>query len=155
MFIHEVCAAFDKANIPYAIVGGYAVALHGAMRGTIHIDIVIHWTLQNLKSAEKILNQMGLVSLLPLDANDLYHFREEYIKKRNLVAWNFYDPKNPINQIDLIITYDLKKWDIKVIETSLGKIKIVGIKSLIAMKKAAGRPQDLEDIKALERLWKK
>lgn len=152
MFIHDLCLALEKEKIPYAIVGGYAVALHGAMRGTIDIDLVIHWTLKNLQKVEQVFAGLGLVSLLPIKAIDLFHFKEEYIKNRHLIAWNFYDPKNPINQIDLIINYDLQKATTKTITTSQGKLKILSIKELIAMKKASGRPQDLEDVKALENL---
>ncbi len=150
MFIHDVCKSLDKAKIPYAIVGGYAVALHGALRGTIDIDIVINWTLKNLENAEKTLKNLGLTSLLPIDSNNLFHFKDEYIQNRNMIAWNFYDSKNPINQVDIIINYDLKNAEIKTIKTTLGKIKILSRKDLIVMKKASGRPQDLEDIKALE-----
>lgn len=152
MFLDKVCNALNKKNIPYAIVGGYAVALHGIVRGTIDVDIAIHWTLQNLKKVEETLKELGLVSLLPIDANSVFQFREEYIKNRNLTAWNFYDPKNPINQIDIIITYDLKKGHTKTITSNSGKIKVLALKDLIAMKKASGRKQDLEDVKALENL---
>lgn len=152
MFIHDVCAALAKEKIPYAIVGGYAVALHGAMRGTIDIDIVIHWTLNHLQKVETVFKEMGLVSLLPINAKDLFHFKEEYIRNRHLIAWNFYDPKNPINQVDLIINYDLRKGSTKTITTLQGKLKILSAKDLIAMKKASGRPQDLADVKALENL---
>lgn len=152
MFIHDVCIALEKAKIPYAIVGGYAVALHGAIRGTIDVDIAIQWSLKNLVKIEKALKEMGLVSLLPIDSNSLYHFRDEYIQNRHLIAWNFYDPNKPINQVDVIINYDLKMASTQTIETSQGKIKILSRKDLIAMKKASGRPQDLEDAKALETL---
>lgn len=152
MFIHDVCDALDKAKIPYAIVGGYAVALHGAIRGTIDVDIAINWTLKNLENVEKAFKGIGLVSLLPIDSNSLFHFRDEYIQQRNLIAWNFYDPKNPINQVDIIINYDLKKGHTKLITTSSGNIKVLSLHNLIAMKKASGRPQDLEDVKALENL---
>lgn len=152
MFIHQICDAFEKAKINYAIVGGYAVALHGAVRGTIDIDIAIHWTLANLQKVEKVLKEIGLVSVLPIDASTLFHYREEYIKNRNLIAWNFYDPINPANQIDIIVNYDLKNARTKSLITSSGKIKILEKNDLIAMKKASGRPQDLEDVKALELL---
>lgn len=152
MFIYDVCAAFDKTKIPYAIVGGYAVALHGAVRGTIDVDIAIHWTLKNLENVEKTLMEIGLVSLIPVDSKSVFHFREEYIQKRHLIAWNFYDPKNPVNQVDIIINYDLKNASTKTIKTSFGKIKVLSRKDLIAMKRASGRPQDLEDVKALESL---
>lgn len=152
MFIQKICSALDQAKIPYAIVGGYAVSLHGAVRGTVDIDIVISWTLENLKNIEKTLKEIGLASLLPIDSNSLFLFRDEYIQNRQMIAWNFYDPNNPINQIDIIINYDLKKGHTKTILTSLGKIKVLSRKDLIAMKKASGRPQDLEDVKALEQL---
>lgn len=152
MFIHQVCSALNKAKIPYAIVGGYAVALHGAMRGTIDVDIVIHWTLKHLENVEKVFKEIGLVSSLPIDANSVFHFREEYIQKRHLIAWSFYDAINPINQVDVIINYDLKNAQTTTIKTSLGKLRVLSRKDLIAMKKASGRPQDLEDVKALEKL---
>ncbi|MEI8366656.1 MAG: hypothetical protein WCF65_09605 [Parachlamydiaceae bacterium] len=152
MFIHDVCTALDIAKIPYAIVGGYAVALHGAVRGTIDVDIAITWTLKNLEHIEKALKKMGLVSLLPIDSNSLFHFRDEYMKERNMIAWNFYDPRNPVHQIDIIINYDLRNGHIKTITTPSGKVKVLARQDLIAMKKASGRPQDLEDVKALESL---
>ncbi len=152
MFIHDVCAALDNAKIPYAIVGGYAVALHGALRGTIDIDIAIRWTQKNLEKVERAFKKLGLVSLLPIDSNSLFHFRDEYIQKRHLIAWNFYDPSNPVNQVDVIINYDLKNAGTKTIYTYSGKVRVLSREDLIAMKKAAGRPQDLEDVKALENL---
>jgi len=152
MFIHEVCKALDQVKIPYAIVGGYAVALHGALRGTVDVDIVINWTLKNLKNTEKVFNEIGLVSLLPINSDNLFHFRDEYMQNRNLIAWNFYDPKKPTNQVDIIINYDLRNGHTEIINTSQGKIRVLSKKDLITMKKASGRPQDIEDVKALENL---
>ncbi len=150
MFIHDICSALDKAKVSYAIVGGYAVALHGAIRGTVDVDVVIEWSLKNLQDVEKAFKQMGLVSLLPINAETLFHFREEYIQNRNLIAWNFYDTSNPLNQVDIIINYDLKNAsNPKVVKTSLGSIQILALNDLIKMKQASGRPQDLEDAKAL------
>jgi hypothetical protein len=152
MFIHEICKAFQKEHIPYAIVGGYAVALHGAVRGTVDIDVVLKWTKSNLKKIVKTLNELGLVSRLPLDPESVFHFREEYIKNRNLIAWNFYDPKNPLHQVDIIITYDLEGAKVDHFKTPLGNISVLSLNDLIEMKRASGRTQDIEDIKTLENL---
>jgi hypothetical protein len=152
MFITKVCKALQEAKIPYAVVGGIAVALHGAPRGTIDIDLVIKWSLENLKKTEKVLISLGLVSRIPVDANSVYHFRDEYIKNRKMIAWNFYDPLKPSNEVDIIITYDLTGAHTKTIKIASGDIKVLSIKDLIAMKKASGRPQDLEDVKSLEQL---
>lgn len=150
MFIHQICNALQKAGVPYAIVGGYAVALHGVPRGTFDVDFVIQWSLTNLLKTEQTLKSLGLVSRIPVDANSVFHFRNEYIEKRNLIAWNFYNPVNPIHAVDVIITFDLKKAKVQTIRTVGGNIKVLSKKDLIAMKKASGRPQDLEDIKSLE-----
>lgn len=152
MFIYRVCQALNEAKIPYAIVGGYAVALHGAIRGTIDVDIAIHWTLKNLEKTEQALKGLGLVSRLPIDAKNTFHFRDEYIKNRNLIAWNFYDPHNPVNQVDIIINFDLKNAHTEIITRRSTKIKILSKMDLIAMKKASGRPQDLSDVEALKNL---
>jgi hypothetical protein len=39
MFIETVSKALSDHNVSYAVVGGYAVALHGAVRGTIDVNI--------------------------------------------------------------------------------------------------------------------
>ena len=151
-FLNLICSALTDQGVRYAIVGGHAVALHGAVRGTVDIDIVLVWDLKSLKSAEEALIGIGLVSRLPIDADDVFHFRDEYVHNRNLIAWDFYNPSNPVEQVDIVITYNLKAKKTKNIETLGGSVKILSRKELIAMKRASGRPQDLEDVKALEKL---
>ncbi len=104
------------------------------------------------RKTEEALQTMGLVSRIPVDAKNIFTFRDEYIQNKQLIAWNFYDPIHPINQVDIIINYSLEGSSTKTIKTSDGKIKILSQDALIAMKKASGRPQDLEDVKSLEQL---
>ena len=52
MFIQNVIRTLEKHRIKYALVGGYAVALHGAIRGTVDVDIVIALTKASLEGAE-------------------------------------------------------------------------------------------------------
>jgi len=154
MLINEVCDLFSEKKIPYAIVGGYAVSLHGAVRGTFDIDFVTRWTLGNLKKIEMALNSLGLQSRLPISAEDVFQFRDEYVKNRNLIAWQFIDVNRPDRQIDIIITFDLTGKKTKNIKTGSGGIRLLSIDDLITMKKQSGRPQDLEDIASLEQLKK-
>lgn len=151
-FLEKACAALTASKVKYAVVGGHAVALHGAVRGTVDVDVIISWTLAGLKRAEAALANIGLVSRLPITANDIYQFRDEYITKRNLIAWNFYNPDDLSEQLDLVITTDLKGKTTRQVKLSTGNIRILSRRDLIAMKKESGRPQDLEDISALERI---
>ncbi len=75
--LERVCGALRDAGVRYAVVGGYAVALHGAVRGTLDIDVALHWSRTNLLRAETALQGIGLVSRLPVTGNEVYDFRDE------------------------------------------------------------------------------
>lgn len=152
LFINNVCIALDQAGVRYAIVGGYAVALHGAVRGTMDVDIVINWDLGSLRKTVKALNEIGLVSSLPVGAEEVFRFRDEYIQNRNLIAWSFYNPGDISQQVDIIITFDLKGKGRKRLSSRSGALHLLALAELIDMKRESGRPQDLEDVKALESL---
>ena len=151
MFIERICQSLNKHNVNYAIVGGHAVALHGAVRGTIDIDFVIQWSIENLCNAEKALKAEGLESRLPLSAQDIFDNRAQYIEDRNLIAWNFYNPNKLDEQVDLIINYDLAQKQTVEIQSVNTTIPVLDKASLIAMKRESGREQDLLDIQALEK----
>ncbi len=152
MFLQRVIGALEKRRVKYALVGGYAVALHGAVRGTIDIDIVIALSKRAYQRAEAALADLGLTPQLPLTAEDVYTFREEYINNRNLTAWSFVNRDNPLEVVDILITADVNKL-VTITKKALGmNIRIAAIPDLIALKRRSNRPQDREDIKALEKL---
>ncbi|HCU53656.1 MAG TPA: hypothetical protein DIC36_05035 [Gammaproteobacteria bacterium] len=151
-FLARVAAALDAAGVRYALVGGYAVALHGAVRGTVDVDIILAWNVRTLRAAEQALHGLGLVSRLPITADDMFRFRDEYRRNRNLLAWNFYNPRDLTEQLDVVISTDLKGKKVRSIQTAEGRVRLLSRADLIAMKRASGRPQDLADIEALERL---
>lgn len=155
MWILEAVKELQKNKVQFAIAGGYAVALHGAVRGTVDLDLVVVLTLENLEKLQNTCHSLGLQSRIPVLAKEIFSFREEYIEKRNLIAWSFVDKKNSAKVIDIIITHNLKTMGTKTVTIHGVKVPLVNIKSLIAMKRDAGRPQDLEDIKALEALDEK
>jgi len=138
-----------KQKINYMIVGGYAVNFHGFSRNTVDIDLVIKFSLSNLKKIEKILHGMGMISRLPIDAVSVYKFREEYIQNRNLIAWNFYKIDDPTVQVDILITHDVKDFKSEMFRVGDFKFKVISRDDLIEMKKKSGREKDLVDIKEL------
>jgi hypothetical protein len=150
VFLIEVASAMEKFKVPFVVVGGYALALHGIVRATMDVDFVIHLTEGNLQAAENALNSVGLQSRIPVRASDVYKFRKEYIEKRNLLAWSFADFKNPTRQVDILI--DVDKDDLEVVKISVGghKIPVVSLRSLQKMKEKAGRPQDLVDVQNIK-----
>lgn len=151
-FLTRVGHALSSAGVRYALVGGYAVALHGAVRGTVDVDVIVAWDLRSLQAAEKALQHMGMVSRLPISAADVFSYRDEYIRNRNLIGWNFYNPRDLTEQVDIIISEDLKGKKTQRMETADGPVRVLSRRDLITMKRASGRPQDLEDVHALERM---
>jgi hypothetical protein len=151
-FLTRVCSALGDKGVRYALVGGHAVALHGAVRGTVDVDIALTWNLKSLLAAEQALIDIGLTSRLPITGKDVFQFREEYINNRNLIGWNFFNPANSAEQVDIVITYDLKGKKVANIDTVDGPLRLLGRRDLIDMKRASGRPQDLADVAALEKL---
>lgn len=151
MKLKQLVEALKREKINYMIVGGYAVNFHGYSRNTVDIDLVIKFTLSNLKKMENLLQEMGLVSKLPIDAVSVYKFRDEYINNRNLVAWNFYNKDDPTDQVDILITHDVSDFKSEKFRVGEFEFKVISKADLIRMKKLSGREKDLLDIKELSK----
>jgi len=152
MFIRKVIQALEVNRVEYAVVGGYAVAMHGAVRGTVDIDLAIALSQKSYERTENAMQQLGLQSRLPVSAGDVFKFRKEYISNRNLIAWSFINSDNPLEVVDILITEDASKLDIVEKQAFDLKIRLVSIPELIRMKRQSNRPQDVEDIRALEKI---
>lgn len=152
MFLLSVTGALSAARVPYALVGGYAVALHGAVRGTVDIDLVLRFSERDFRAAERAFAGISLRPRLPVSSAEIFRFREEYVRNRNLTAWTFVNPSHPSEIVDVVLTHDLARMKIKRVRVQGRLIRIASIEDLIRMKAASGRPQDIEDVKALRRL---
>ncbi len=152
MFFYEVCDAFRFARVPFVVVGGYAMALHGMVRATMDVDLVLNLKLEDFEKAERVLGELGLKSRIPVRAQDIIKMREEYIKQRNLIAWSFVDYKNTTRQIDILINKNLKDLEVEALSFAGRKIPVVSLVELARLKKEAGRPQDLLDLENIKRI---
>ena len=152
MFILRVAQVLDDYRVDYAVAGGFAVALHGAVRGTLDVDLVLVQTETNYARAEEALHSIGLQARLPVTAKEVCRFRKEYILKRNMIAWSFYNPNRPSEIVDVLITRDLRKMKARSIFYGRYRIKILSLQDLIRMKKESNRPQDRADVEALQEI---
>jgi hypothetical protein len=154
MFIYRLIQALNESAIQYALVGGYAIALHGVVRGTVDVDLVVTLSKKDFVAIERVLLSLGLESRLPVTAEEVFNFREEYIRNRNLIAWSFCNPKKPSETVDVLLSEDVG--NIESVQIPIGSIvaKVASIEDLIRMKQKAGRAQDLVDIEALQKIQK-
>lgn len=152
-FFDRLLDALKQHEVSYSLVGGYAVSLHGAPRGTVDIDCIIEHNEQQFLAVEQALNKIGLKSKLPVTAREVFHFKSEYITRRGLVAWSFVNPSNPLECVDIIITHD--KVNHKTVQLGYGDrfISVIALDELIRMKRESNRKQDQEDIKLLEIIY--
>jgi len=152
MLLLRVTRALTNARVRYALVGGYAVALHGAVRGTMDIDLVVRLEEKTFVAAERALRSISLEPRLPVTAREVFRFREEYIANRNLTAWSFVNPDRPSELVDIVLTHDLAELNTETVRVDGRQIRIVALDDLIAIKLQSGRPQDKEDVRALRTL---
>jgi len=151
-----VLAALDAHGVRAVIVGGVATVLHGHARLTADLDLVVDLRADQPSRAIQALTELGLVPMLPVDATDFADpvTRDLWVRTRNLKVFSLYDPADPLRQVDLFaedpMPFD-ELWG-RAVEMSLAtvSVRVAAIDDLIAMKRSAGRPQDLADIEALE-----
>ena len=152
MFLLKVTQALEKAKVSYALVGGFAVALHGAVRGTLDVDLILRFSEKQFTAAEQALGAIGLRPRLPVTAREVFRFREEYIRNRNLHAWSFVNPDRPSEIVDVILTENLADVKVRRLKVQGQTVRVISLDDLIRMKEQSGRPQDLEDARALRDL---
>ncbi len=92
-----VIAALVGAEVRTVIVGGVATVLHGYARLTADLDLAIDLTADHLRPAIEALLDLGLVTLLPVDARDFAdaEVRRRWIDDRDLRVFSLHDPSEP------------------------------------------------------------
>ncbi len=152
MFLLRVCEQLADHGISYAIVGGHAVALHGAPRGTLDVDVMIEHSREQFQGVEAALRDLGLTPYLPLSADYVFEHRQQLLKERNLIAWSFVNHARPVEIVDIIIAYDLRDFDVETKQLDETEVRLLSLASLMEMKALTARPQDMADAEALERI---
>lgn len=139
----ELLAAFDDEGVRYVLVGGYAVSLHSRPRSTKDIDFWIDGG-ANLERVASALARFGAPSAI---VNAV----------RSLGDDEFVFMGSPPLRIDLIRRIDgLPSFDeafARSLEITWGSrpVRVISFDDLILAKRAAGRPRDRRDLRALER----
>ena len=154
----DVFVALHAASVRYVVVDGMAVVLQGHPRMTVDLDLVIDLAADKAAAAVAALTGLGLQPRLPVPATDFADAdkRRTWIEQRNLQVFSFYDPAEPMREVDVFATEPIPLDDLLADATVLTiggvPVAVASRRHLVAMKREAGRPQDLADIAALEDL---
>ena len=154
----DVFAALDAAEVRYVVVGGIAVVLHGQVRATVDLDLVIDLAAEPARRAMKALTDVGLRPRIPVDAAEFADeaTRQDWVENKHMQVFSFYDPADPRREVDVFVQYPVDLEDLvrdaAIVKVEGRSVRIASVSHLIAMKEAAGRPQDLVDVDVLRRL---
>lgn len=154
----DLLRALNEAGVRFVVVGGVAVVLHGHPRLTADLDLVLDLGTDNLLAALRALRDEGLAPRLPVPPEQFAdpQIRERWRREHNLTVFSLHDPADPRREVDLFAETPVafeELWESShVVVAGDVPIRVVGLAHLIAMKRVAGRPQDLADIVALEAL---
>lgn len=148
--------ALNRAGVRYVVVGGLATVLHGFARLTADVDLAVDLAPEEARRAIDVLTGLGLRPRAPVAALDFAErdIRASWIDDKGMRVFSLWDPANPMREVDLFVEHPIDFDGLwarsELIALATTQVRIAAIPDLVALKRLAGRPQDLADIEALE-----
>jgi hypothetical protein len=138
----DILSAFNAERVEYLVVGAYALAAHGLPRATGDIDLWVRPSPENAERVWRALAQFGA----PLD-----QLSRSELTAPDIVVQIGVAPR----RIDVLTSIDGVEFECAWSERLLASVDgitlpVIGRRHLAENKRAAGRPQDLADIRRLE-----
>jgi hypothetical protein len=150
----ELFRALAEHRVDFIVVGGFAVQTHGFLRGTVDLDIIPRPDLPNLSRLGEALVTIGARAYRTTAAVNITD--PQVLKRAPLVA--LMTDHGRLDLLDVGSTSgvaggyaELRE---RAVELSLdgATVAVIGLDDLIRMKRAAGRDQDIADIRVLTAL---
>ena len=140
----DVLTELSDAGAEFVVLGGHAVAFHGHPRATKDIDILVRAQPDNAKRVYRALAAFG-APLQSFEVSDADFASYDGVLQIGL----------PPRRIDILnradgITFDEAISEGASIELDGRVIPVIVLAALLKNKRAAGRPQALADVLALE-----
>ena len=131
-------------GVDFMLVGGYAVALHGWPRTTFDIDFWIMADPWNAKAVMRAITSFG-APLMGLTESDFH--------RPGMVFQIGTEPQR-IDIISAVDGLDYADAALRAVRMNVDglEIKVLSLADLIVNKRASGRPKDIADALALEKL---
>ena len=157
--VEAIVKALNDAEVQYLVVGGLAVNAHGYERFTHDVDLVIGLGQDNISRGLRALMSIGYRMKIPVTPEQFADpvLRETWHRDKDMAVLPLWSDEHRRTPVDVFVyePFDFAQ------EYRLARREMVGgchtapvirLETLLSMKRAAGRPQDLADIADLERL---
>jgi hypothetical protein len=152
-----IVSVLEDAGVRYLVAGGLAVNAHGYLRFTKDVDIVVQLIPDNIERAFAALAVAAYRPSVPIVATQFANeeMRNGWIRDKNMQVLQFWSDAHPETPIDMFVTEPFPFDDeyeralVKPLHGSFD-VRFVSMSTLIRMKEAAGRAQDLVDVQNLK-----
>ncbi|TXT24531.1 MAG: hypothetical protein FD134_1482 [Gallionellaceae bacterium] len=158
MKIAELLQSLSEGQVQCVLVGGLAVQLHGFMRSTFDVDLVLAMNDGNLARFIAVAKQYGLVPSIPVPIDSLRNAGqiEQWHREKGMLAFALREPQTGGGVVDVLVRPEVS-FEQLMVNAVAGelygrKVWIASIEDLIAMKRVANRAKDRLDIEALEKI---
>ncbi len=137
----ELLGLFNSHGVEYLIVGGYALAYHGAPRYTGDIDLFVRASADNAERIVTALQKFGFGSVGLVN--------RDFTTSANVVQLGV-----PPVRVDIVTSLTGVSWEQTYagrVEGKYGDLRVffIGRDEFVANKRAIGRKKDLADLEAL------
>lgn len=138
----HVCRLLNRRRVRYLLAGGVAANLHGSVRATRDVDILIPRDIANAERLVVALSHLPFGIAAEVDPADLV---------ANPVTIVGDDPRVDVLTVAFSVTFD-RAWPNRVVRRVRGvRLPYLGLNDLLESKRT-GRPSDEADIEALRQL---
>ncbi len=139
----ELLAAFDRADVRYLVIGGYAVGYHDRPRTTKDLDLLLDPAPENVRRAGDALRDFGAPPGVVADLE---------AATGDEIVW-FGSPPLRVDFLKHAPGIDFADaWSRRIVDRWHGvPVSIVSRDDLVRAKRTAGREQDLIDARNLDR----
>ena len=157
----DILKALNQAHVKYLVVGGVAVIFHGVPRTTFDTDLAVELVLENLKKFERVMTQLGFCAKVPVSVTGLANpkLRQEWTQQKNMKVFSFVESDKPFRMVDVMVQplkgFERLYQQRRVVQHQGVRVPLMPLTALMAMKRAAGRVQDIQDVEYLAVVQKK
>lgn len=150
--------ALNDADVRYIVVGGIATILHGYVRATADVDLVVDLQIDEASKVISALTNEGFKPKIPVQAMEFADEkkREQWITEKGMQVFSMYHPDRVSMTVDLFVHLPIPYQELfqrsVIMDLDGIPVRVCSIDDLITMKQQAGRHKDLADLEQLTKI---
>lgn len=157
--VETIIRALNDESVRYLIAGDLAVIAHGYVRFTADVDIILDLDATIAQRAVRVLSRLGYRPRAPVPIEQFADqaMRAQWVSEKGMTVFSLHNPQVPATEVDLFVenpvSFDEAYRKATHADIAPGvSATFLGYDDLVSLKTQAGRPQDLLDVEAFEKI---